>query len=52
VYKIEGRHTLLAVLPPKGTSGKELELGGEDIMGPANNSTNNLKNQWLNVHEP
>jgi hypothetical protein len=51
VYKNEAKLTLLAVLPPNGTSGKELELGGEDITTPANNSTKHLQHQWFNVHD-
>jgi hypothetical protein len=50
LYKNEAQLTLLAVFPPNATSGKELEQGGEDITGPDNNSTNNLQNQRLNVH--
>jgi hypothetical protein len=51
LYKNEAQLTLLAIFPPNATSGKELEQGGEDITGPANNSTNNLQNQRLNVHD-
>ena len=51
VYKNEAKLTLLAVLPPNGTSGKELELGGEDITAPANNSTKDLQHQCFNAHD-
>jgi hypothetical protein len=44
-YINEAQLTSLTLFPPNATSGKELEQGGgEDITGPAINSTNNLQN--------
>ena len=44
-YLNEAQLTSLTLFAPNATNGKELEQGGgEDITGPAINSTNNLQN--------
>jgi hypothetical protein len=43
-YIYEAQLTSLTLFKPNASRGKELEQGGEDITGPAINSTNNLQN--------